>query len=173
MRIGLLTGGGDVPGLNPCIRSITLSADDVGWDVVGFRRGWEGVLGIDPDDQESIAAGSVPLTREGVRGIDRMGGTILHTSRTDPRTLKEGDQTARVLQVLDRMGIDAMITLGGDGTLRFSAHLAEQGMPVISVPKTMTSTAPTIASASRPRSAAPSRRSTLCAPRWRATSGSA
>jgi ATP-dependent phosphofructokinase / diphosphate-dependent phosphofructokinase len=137
MRIGILTGGGDVPGLNPCIRSITLSADDLGWQVTGFRRGWEGVLSIDPDDPASIAAGSLPLTREGVRGIDRLGGTILHTSRTDPRTLKEGDQTARVLRVLDRLGIDAMITLGGDGTLRFSAHLAQQGVPVISVPKTM------------------------------------
>ena len=66
-----------------------------------------------------------------------MGGTILHTSRTDPRTLAEGDQTARVLDVLERLGIDAMITLGGDGTLRFSAHLAAQGVPVVSIPKTM------------------------------------
>jgi 6-phosphofructokinase len=137
MRIGILTGGGDVPGLNPCIRSITLSADDLGWEVLGFRRGWEGVLGIDPDDPSTIAANSLSLTREGVRGIDRMGGTILHTSRTDPRTLKEGDQTARVLSVLDRLGIDAMVTLGGDGTLRFSAHLSAQGVPVVSIPKTM------------------------------------
>ena len=137
MRIGLLTGGGDVPGLNPCIRSITLSADALGWEVTGFRRGWEGVLAIDPADPASIAANSLPLTREGVRGIDRMGGTILHTSRTDPRTLAQGDQTARVIEVLERLGIDAMITLGGDGTLRFSAHLAAQGVPVISVPKTM------------------------------------
>ncbi|HEX8580010.1 MAG TPA: 6-phosphofructokinase [Allosphingosinicella sp.] len=137
MRIGVLTGGGDVPGLNPCIRSITLSADDLGWQVTGFRRGWEGVLGIDPDVAESVAENSVELTREGVRGIDRTGGTILHTSRTDPRTVKEGDQTARVLRVLERMGIDAMVTLGGDGTLRFSSHLADQGVPVISVPKTM------------------------------------
>src|SRR5687768_5286849 len=137
MRIGLLTGGGDVPGLNPCIRSITLSADALGWEVTGFRRGWEGVLAIDPSDPASIAANSFPLTREGVRGIDRMGGTILHTSRADPRTLKEGDRTAHVLEVLNRLGIDAMITLGGDGTLRFSAHLASLGVPVISVPKTM------------------------------------
>jgi 6-phosphofructokinase len=137
MRIGLLTGGGDVPGLNPCIRSITLSADDLGWEVVGFRRGWEGVLAIDPADPGSVAANSLPLTREGVRGIDRMGGTILHTSRTDPRTLKVGDQTARVLATLEALGIDAMITLGGDGTLRFSAHLSAQGMPVVSIPKTM------------------------------------
>jgi 6-phosphofructokinase len=137
VRIGILTGGGDVPGLNPCIRSITLSADDLGWEVVGFRRGWEGVLAIDPADPASVAANSLPLTREGVRGIDRMGGTILHTSRTDPRTLKAGDQTARVLETLERLGVDAMVTLGGDGTLRFSSHLADQGLPIVSIPKTM------------------------------------
>jgi 6-phosphofructokinase 1 len=137
VRIGLLTGGGDVPGLNPCIRSVTLSADALGWGVTGFRRGWEGVLAIDASDPGSVAANSLELTREGVRGIDRMGGTILHTSRVDPRTVAEGDQTARVLDVLARLGIDAMITLGGDGTLRFSAHLAAQGVPVVSIPKTM------------------------------------
>ena len=137
MRIGILTGGGDVPGLNACIRSVTLSADDLGWETVGFRRGWEGVMAIDPGDPASVAAHSLPLGRESVRGIDRMGGTILHTSRLDPRTHKDGDRTAHVLHVLERMGIDAMVTLGGDGTLRFSAHLAAQGVPVISVPKTM------------------------------------
>ncbi|HEX8668243.1 MAG TPA: 6-phosphofructokinase [Allosphingosinicella sp.] len=137
MRIGILTGGGDVPGLNACIRSVTMSADDLGWEVVGFRRGWQGFLDIDPSDAASVAAGTVPLSREGVRGIDRMGGTILHTSRTDPRTVKDGDKTGQVLHVLDKLGIEAMVTLGGDGTLRFSAHLAEQGVPVISVPKTM------------------------------------
>jgi len=137
MRIGILTGGGDVPGLNACIRSITLSADDLGWTVIGFRRGWQGVLGIDPDDPASVAANSLPLNRETVRGIDRAGGTILHTSRTDPRTVKEGDRTAHVLHVLDRLGVDALITLGGDGTLRFSAHLAGLGVPLISIPKTM------------------------------------
>jgi ATP-dependent phosphofructokinase / diphosphate-dependent phosphofructokinase len=137
MRIGILTGGGDVPGLNACIRSVTLSADDLGWEVRGFRRGWEGVMAIDPADEASVAEHSMALTREGVRGIDRTGGTILHTSRTDPRTQDEGDRTAHVLGVLERLGIDAMVTLGGDGTLRFSAHLAAQGVPVISVPKTM------------------------------------
>jgi len=137
MRIGVLTGGGDVPGLNPCLRSITLSADDLGWNVVGFRRGWQGVLEIDPAAPDSIAEHSMALTREGVRGIDRMGGTILHTSRTDPRTHEQGDKTQRVIEVLETLGIDAMITLGGDGTLRFSAHLAARGVPVISIPKTM------------------------------------
>jgi 6-phosphofructokinase 1 len=137
MRIGILTGGGDVPGLNPCIRSLALSADALGWEVLGFRRGWQGVLEIDPGDPASVAASSLVLTREGVRGIDRMGGTILHTSRIDPRTVKQGDRTSHVLHVLERCGIDAMVTLGGDGTLRFSAHLAAQGVPVISIPKTM------------------------------------
>lgn len=137
MRIGILTGGGDVPGLNPCIRSITLSAIDLGWEVIGFRRGWDGLLAIDPADPASIAANSRRLDREAVRGIDRMGGTILHTSRRDPRTTRDGDRTADVLAVLEAMGVDAMITLGGDGTLRFSAHLASLGYPVVSIPKTM------------------------------------
>jgi 6-phosphofructokinase 1 len=137
MRIGILTGGGDVPGLNPCIRSVTLSADDLGWEVVGFRRGWEGVLNMDPADPASVVASSLSLTRQGVRGIDRMGGTILHTSRLDPRAFESGDKTGQVIATLEKLGIDAMITLGGDGTLRFSAHLAAQGVPVISVPKTM------------------------------------
>ena len=137
MKIGILTGGGDVPGLNPCIRSITLSADDLGWEVIGFKRGWQGVLELDPDDPGSVAANSEPLTREGVRGIDRMGGTILHTSRLDPRTIADGDKTTQVLHTLQRLGVDAMVTLGGDGTLRFSAHLSRQGFPVVSIPKTM------------------------------------
>ncbi len=137
MRIGILTGGGDVPGLNACIRSVTLSADDLGWEVLGFRRGWEGVMAIDAADPASVAAHSLKLSRESVRGIDRTGGTILHTSRSDPRTEDEGDRTGHVLDVLGRLGVDAMITLGGDGTLRFSAHLSAQGVPVVSVPKTM------------------------------------
>lgn len=137
MRIGILTGGGDVPGLNPCIRSLTLSAIDLGWDVIGFRRGWQGFLEIDPDNPATVEANTYKLDREAVRGIDRTGGTILHTSRTDPRTVKGGDKTDHVLHVLNQLGVDAMITLGGDGTLRFSAHLAERGFPVISIPKTM------------------------------------
>ena len=137
MRIGILTGGGDVPGLNACIRSVVLSADDLGWDVIGFRRGWEGVMAIDPADQMSVAANTLALGREGVRGIDRTGGTILHTSRSDPRSDEEGDRTGHVLDVLGKLGFDAMVTLGGDGTLRFSAHLAAQGVSVISVPKRM------------------------------------
>ena len=137
MKIGILTGGGDVPGLNACIRAVTLSADDLNWEVVGFKRGWAGVLAIDPDDSTSIADNSMSLNRASVRSIDRLGGTILHTSRVDPRVDADGDRTNHVLSVLSRLGIDAMITLGGDGTLRFSAHLSRQGLPVVGVPKTM------------------------------------
>ena len=137
MRLGILTGGGDVPGLNPCIRSITLSASDLGWEVTGFKRGWQGLLSIDLDDSESVTRNSVPLTSSNVRGIDRMGGTILHTSRMDPRTVPGGDRTSHVLRVLEQQRIDALITLGGDGTLRYSAHLSKLGFPVVSVPKTM------------------------------------
>jgi len=128
MHIGILTGGGDVPGLNPCIRAATLAAIDRGWKVTGIRRGWRGLL-----DEQSL----VSLDRESVRGIDRSGGTVLHTSRTDPRMADGRDRTGEVLASLERSGIDALITLGGDGTLRFSAHLSSLGVPVISIPKTM------------------------------------
>jgi ATP-dependent phosphofructokinase / diphosphate-dependent phosphofructokinase len=137
MRIGVLTGGGDVPGLNPCIRSLVLAADALGWQVTGFRRGWQGFMAMDPDNADSVAAHSLPLDRERVRGIDRMGGTILHTSRLDPRTHVDGDRTRHVLDILGKLGIDAMVTLGGDGTLRFSAHLSALGVPIVSIPKTM------------------------------------
>jgi len=128
LHIGILTGGGDVPGLNPCIRAVTLAAADRGWRVTGILRGWQGLLG-----EQSL----IPLDREAVRGIDRYGGTILHTSRVDPRTSEGGDRTNEVLAALERNGIDALVTLGGDGTLRFSAHMSALGVPVISVPKTM------------------------------------
>lgn len=129
MHIGILTGGGDVPGLNPCIRAVTLAAADRGWRVTGIRRGWDGLL----SNESSL----ISLDRESVRGIDRQGGTILHTSRVNPRTVEGQDRTRDVIKAIERNEIDAMITLGGDGTLRFSAHLSSLGVPVISVPKTM------------------------------------
>ena len=137
MRLAILTGGGDVPGLNPCIQSVATSAWQRGWDVVGLRRGWEGVLEIDPADPWASENSVMMLDRNRVRGIDRQGGTILHSSRCDPRVTAEGDQTQKVLDVLDALEVDALITLGGDGTLRFSAHLSSLGRNVISVPKTM------------------------------------
>jgi len=153
MRIGVLTGGGDVPGLNACIKAVTLRAEEEGHDVVGIRRGWGGLLGCDPDDPESIAANVADLGVAAVRTIDRTGGTVLHTSRTNPAKVKAADEpaflregrvgeevrdhTAHVVKVLDRLGIDAMVPIGGDDTLSFALRLHEEGVPVVAIPKTM------------------------------------
>jgi ATP-dependent phosphofructokinase / diphosphate-dependent phosphofructokinase len=153
MKIGILTGGGDVPGLNACIKAVTLRAEEEGHDVVGIRRGWGGLLHCDPDDPESVAANVVDLDAAAVRTIDRTGGTVLHTSRTNPAKvrasdepafLREGrrgdevrDHTAHVLKVLDRLGIDAMVPIGGDDTLSFALRLHDEGVPVVAIPKTM------------------------------------
>ncbi|MGE0830902.1 MAG: 6-phosphofructokinase, partial [Hyphomonadaceae bacterium] len=153
MRIGILTGGGDVPGLNVAIKSVVEGASAHGWDVVGFRRGWLGPLSIDPDDPKTAADWTVPLDSEAVRAIDRDGGTILHTSRVSPQKLPRAlaparlhalytddqpiDATPAVLKALEALKIDAIVPLGGDGTLRFAARLSAEGVPVVSIPKTM------------------------------------
>ena len=90
MRIGILTGGGDVPGLNPCIKAVVLRAIDAGNQVIGFRRGWGGLLNCNPDDPESVAKWTIPLTQDRVRTIARTGGTFLHTSRTHPGRVPPG-----------------------------------------------------------------------------------
>jgi 6-phosphofructokinase 1 len=153
MRIGILTGGGDVPGLNACIKAVTLRARKEGHSVVGIRRGWAGLLDCDPDDEASIAANTVELDVAAVRTIDRTGGTVLHTSRTNPARVRpdeepaflasEGagdeprDHTAHVLRVIDRLGIDALVPIGGDDTLSFALRLHDEGVPVVAIPKTM------------------------------------
>ncbi len=155
MRIGVLTGGGDVPGLNPCIKAITRAALARGWEVFGFRRGWAGPLRCNPDDPRSIEANVLFLDAERVRTIDRQGGTILHTSRTNPGRMKQSelpeflkgrlsldaqglaDCTAHVLSVLDSLRIDAMFAIGGDDTLSYAARLHREGVKIMSVPKTM------------------------------------
>ena len=153
MKIGILTGGGDVPGLNACIKAATLRATEEGHEVVGIRRGWGGLLETDPDDPASVQANIVELDATAVRTIDRSGGTVLHTSRTNPARVRpseepaflrssEGrdgpvDHTPHVLKVLDRLGIDALIPIGGDDTLSFALRLHEEGVPVVAIPKTM------------------------------------
>ena len=154
MRIAVLTGGGDVPGLNPCIKAIAGSALDLGWTAVGFRRGWAGPLNIDPDNTESRAEHTVELTRTAIRDIDRQGGTILHTSRTNPGKVaakelppslsgraKGGDEridcTDKVIENLKALGIDALIAIGGDDTLSYAARLYQEGFTVMACPKTM------------------------------------
>jgi ATP-dependent phosphofructokinase / diphosphate-dependent phosphofructokinase len=153
MRIGILTGGGDVPGLNPCIKSVVYRVIDDGHEVIGIRRGWAGLLECQPDDPESVAACTMPLDRARVRTIDRTGGTMLHTSRTNPSRVRAGevppfladradpmgpsDFTDHVLHVLDALGIDALIPIGGDDTLSYALRMHEEGVPVIAIPKTM------------------------------------
>jgi 6-phosphofructokinase 1 len=157
MRIGVLTGGGDVPGLNPCIKALVNRAADNGWEVIGFRRGWAGPLNVDPDlPLEQQGEWAVPLDRAAVRIIDRTGGTHLHTSRTNPGRVRPrdlpaflkdryapppgqatADCTPHVLKVLDFLGIDLLTPIGGDDTLSYAARLHAEGVRVLAIPKTM------------------------------------
>ena len=156
-RIGILTGGGDVPGLNSVIKSVVYRGYEYGLDVVGIRRGFEGLTNVDLDSSASRGRFILDLDRENCRTIDRTGGTVLHTSRTGPTNVKklpphlEGrgltpvpgpsgptyDLTPQVLANLERLGIDSLLCIGGDGTLRSASHLAGQGVKVIGIPKTM------------------------------------
>jgi 6-phosphofructokinase 1 len=155
MRIAVLTGGGDVPGLNPCIKAIVNGAEALGWEAIGFRRGWSGPLRVDPRDQGSLSQHVMTLDGAAVRGIERSGGTILHTSRTNPgRVALEAlpdhlrathgsqggervDCTDHVLGVLERLKIDALVAIGGDDTLSYAARLHREGVKVMACPKTM------------------------------------
>jgi 6-phosphofructokinase 1 len=136
MRIGILTGGGDVPGLNPCIRSVVLNACAAGHEVIGLKRGWKGVVDAALSDDPMRQGHALPLGKSEVRGIDRLGGTILHTSRFDP-TRDSGDHTQAVLALFERLRLDALIVLGGDGTLESAVHFHRLGVPVVAIPKTM------------------------------------
>jgi 6-phosphofructokinase 1 len=151
----MLTGGGDVPGLNPCIKAIATRAEALGWEAVGFRRGWAGPLRVDPEDGRSVRNHVMDLDKTTVRGIDRAGGTILHTSRTNPGNVaakdlpdflgarhnpQAGDRidcTDHVIDVLERLQIDALIAIGGDDTLSYAARLHQEGVNVMACPKTM------------------------------------
>jgi ATP-dependent phosphofructokinase / diphosphate-dependent phosphofructokinase len=155
MRIGILTGGGDVPGLNPCIKAVVNRAAENGWEVVGIRKGWAGLLHFNPEDETSRSEWLEPLSTKSVRTIDRYGGTHLHTSRTNPQKVREkdlpdflagkyevgesgrADCTPHVLEVLDTLGIDALVPIGGDDTLSFAVRLHQEGFRVVGIPKTM------------------------------------
>jgi 6-phosphofructokinase 1 len=156
MRIGILTGGGDVPGLNPCIKAIVYRAAEAGIDVVGIRRGWGGLLNYNLDNSHDNDEWVEPLTKQSVRTIDRYGGTHLHTSRTNPAKVKESampeflkgkfpytgpkqtaDCTPHVLKVLERLQIDTLIPIGGDDTLSYAVRMHQEGVRVLSIPKTM------------------------------------
>jgi 6-phosphofructokinase len=155
--IGILTGGGDVPGLNPAIRAVTLRAIREGHRVIGIRRGWGGLVDIVPDKDADNSAAVRLLTEDLVDRAGRTGGTFLHSSRTRPSTLPKdlvpphlqdkyqddvNDITDEVLKNLDFLGIDCLIPIGGDDTLSYGAHLHQRGVPVVAIPKTMDNDVP-------------------------------
>jgi 6-phosphofructokinase 1 len=153
MRIGILTGGGDVPGLNPCIKAVVNRVVHDGHEVVGLRRGWAALLQHDLDDPDSTEEWFQPLTSATVRTIDRTGGTFLHTSRTNPSRVRGGDVpphlaseasgdgpfdfTEYALRVVEALGIDVLVPIGGDDTLSYALRMHDEGVPVIAIPKTM------------------------------------
>jgi ATP-dependent phosphofructokinase / diphosphate-dependent phosphofructokinase len=156
-RIGILTGGGDVPGLNSVIKSVVYNATEIGYQVIGIRRGWEGLTHMRRGDQ--LDADYVrPLDRVNTRAIERTGGTVLHTSRTNPSKMKRSrlpahlpaddlagyqtaddnyDLTPIVLDNIQYLGLDYLVTIGGDDTLSYSKVLDRHGVPLLAIPKTM------------------------------------
>jgi 6-phosphofructokinase len=160
-RIGILTGGGDVPGLNAVIKSVVYRGSDENCQVVGIRRGWEGLTHVNFEDPASTARYIRPLTRENTRSVDRTGGTFLHSSRTNPSKMKKipdflkgvefpkaestksgvtsivSDMSSQVLKNIETLKLDYLISIGGDDTLSYAARLDKLGMKVIAIPKTM------------------------------------
>jgi 6-phosphofructokinase len=151
-RIAILTGGGDVPGLNIAMKQVVRRALDAGIEVVGVRRGWAGLVEYRHGDDEWNLKCIVPMTWEAVRTIDRTGGTFLHTSRANPAKMREKDMpehlkrdgqkypvdlTETVVANLEDLRIDALIPIGGDDTLSYAARLNQAGYPQIAIPKTM------------------------------------
>jgi 6-phosphofructokinase 1 len=155
-RVGILTGGGDVPGLNAAIQQFVWRMEDEGYEVLGLRRGWAALLNVKPYHDADNSSWLVPLTRASTRTIDRSGGTILHSSRINPALtkpdgvpehLREGehkrlpdgrlDLTGAALEVLRYLHLDTLVVIGGDGTLSFARRLHTEGVKIIGLPKTM------------------------------------
>lgn len=155
--IGILTGGGDVPGLNPAIRAVTIRALREGYKVIGIRKGWSGLVSMVRDKDHDNSENYLHLTEEIVNRAGRTGGTFLHSSRTRPSHVPKNsvpdflrstysqevnDLTPEVLKNLEWLGIDFMIPIGGDDTLSYGVHLFQKGVKVIAIPKTMDNDVP-------------------------------
>ncbi|GJQ37442.1 MAG: ATP-dependent 6-phosphofructokinase [Anaerolineales bacterium] len=155
--IGILTGGGDVPGLNPAIRAVTIRALREGWQVIGFRRGWGGLVDTVRDKNADNSKNFQYLTEEIVNRAGRTGGTFLHTSRTNPSSMRrsnvpshladkfsaeKNDLTPEVLKNLEFLGVDYLIPIGGDDTLSYGVRMYKEGVKVIAIPKTMDNDVP-------------------------------
>ncbi len=155
--IGILTGGGDVPGLNPAIRAITIRALREGYRVLGLRRGWAGIVDLIPDRAADNRHNVIELTEDIVNRAGRTGGTFLHTSRTRPSRLPRAvvpdhlrdrytdeinDATPSVLSNLEFLGLDTLVAIGGDDTLSYAHRLHTEGVNVVAIPKTMDNDVP-------------------------------
>ena len=155
--IGILTGGGDVPGLNPAIRAVTIRALREGWQVIGIRRGWAGLTDVIRDKKADNSNNFMMLSEEIVNKAGRTGGTFLHTSRTNPSRVKRdglpptlqekynndvNDLTPEVLKNLEFLGIDYLIPIGGDDTLSYGVRMYQEGVKVVAIPKTMDNDVP-------------------------------
>lgn len=155
--IAILTGGGDVPGLNPAIRAVTIRALREGYQVIGLRRGWAGIMELRRDPEADNSDNFVILTEEIVNRAGRTGGTFLHTSRTKPSKVKASevpehlrdtykedynDLTPEIIKNLDYLGVDYLIPIGGDDTLSYGVRLYKEGIKVIAIPKTMDNDVP-------------------------------
>jgi 6-phosphofructokinase len=150
-RVAILTGGGDVPGLNMCLKSLVYRLIDLGYEPIGVRKGWEGLINYNPNDPTTYSENFIELTKNMVRPIDRTPGSFLHSSRVDPRQipakmipdfLRQGnadtqDTTLHIKDVFQRLGYRALIAIGDDDTLHFAAFLHQQGVPIIAIPKTI------------------------------------
>jgi ATP-dependent phosphofructokinase / diphosphate-dependent phosphofructokinase len=160
-KVGILTGGGDVPGLNSVIKTVVYHGYETGCQVTGIRRGWEGLTHVNFDDPASVSRYIIPLNRDNTRTIDRTGGTWLHSSRTNPLKMKNTpaflsgasfpaaqntkggvtstvyDMTSQVMKSIEKLELDYLIAIGGDDTLSYAAHLDQQGVKVVAIPKTM------------------------------------
>jgi 6-phosphofructokinase 1 len=155
-RVGILTGGGDVPGLNAAIKGFVWRMEEAGYEVVGLRRGWAALLNVVPSRTADNSSWLMPLTRANTRTIDRSGGTVLHSSRINPALTQPGgvpdhlrgrapqpgadgkvDLTAATLEALAFLRLDVLVAIGGDGTLSFARRLHSEGVKIIGLPKTM------------------------------------
>jgi len=150
-RVAILTGGGDVPGLNMCLKSLVYRVIDLGYEPIGVRKGWEGLINYNPHDPSTYSESFIELTKNMVRPIDRTPGSFLHSSRLEPRHTPQDavpeflrvvgsetqDLTRHIQQVIELMGYQTVIVIGDDDTLHYAAYLSLQGVPVIAIPKTI------------------------------------
>jgi 6-phosphofructokinase len=156
MRVGILTGGGDVPGLNACMKAASMRILEEGHEMLGLRRGWAGLLQYNPEDPKTQEEYILPISKKVVRTIDRTGGTFLHTSRTNPGKVRPKDMpaflqgkfehkngkepadcTPHSLRVIEHLKLDGLIAIGGDDTLSYAVRLHKEGVPIVCIPKTM------------------------------------